>query len=184
MVTSTRLAAALALAAVASPALAAGAFGRAPVGEARLAGMRGGFVVPGGLDIAITVQSATKLNGATLFRTVFSVDRGVGELDVSDGAGDVDVKIGGGGIQAGEGVITASRSGGGARISYSAAGLEVTHLAGQAYGTIIANQRNGVAIDTSTTLGLTLRNATPFNLGSAMLRVDGLATDAGIRLTN
>jgi hypothetical protein len=70
------------------------------------------------------------------------------------------------------------------RINYSAAGLEITHLAGQAYGTIIANQRNGVSIDTSTRLDLTLRNATPSNLGSAMLRVDGLASYAGMRLTH
>ena len=180
---TVKLIAALAGLAAAFPAAAAGgAFGRPAVSDSRLGGMRGGFLLPGGLDVALTVQSVTQLNGRMLFKTEFAADEGPAELNVSNGSRDLDVRVGGGGVRTGGGNVEAVADRGGTRITYSARGLDVTHLAGIANGSIIANQRNGVSIDTATNVDLTLRNATPLNLGSTLLRVDSIAVDVATRL--
>jgi len=56
--------------------------------------------------------------------------------------------------------------------------IDVGHVFGQGFGTIIANSGNDRTIDTVTTISLGLNGTSPFNLGSAAMRVDGLAIDA------
>lgn len=58
------------------------AFAKAPVSDDALAAMRGGFALPGGLDIAVTVQSDTRVNGTLLLRSVLVVDKGAPQLRV------------------------------------------------------------------------------------------------------
>ena len=58
------------------------AFGKAPVSETELAEQRGGFVVPGGLNISIAVQTDTRVNGVLLLRSIFVADRGPAVLSV------------------------------------------------------------------------------------------------------
>ena len=48
----------------------------APVPDRVLAAQRGGFRLPTGVDVAITVRTDTAINGALVLRTVFSADRG------------------------------------------------------------------------------------------------------------
>ena len=62
--------------------LAAGADWRTPVAEPELADQRGGFRLPNGVDVAMTVQTDTAVNGAVVLRTVFAVDRGAPTLSV------------------------------------------------------------------------------------------------------
>jgi hypothetical protein len=58
-----------------------------------------------------------------------------------------------------------------------AADLTISHLVGNAFGSATANARNDATIDTQTTLSIDLRNAGPDVLGSAMLRVEGVALE-------
>ncbi len=51
-------------------------FGVAPVADVELATMRGGFRLPNGIDIALTVQTQTAIDGAIILRTVFRADQG------------------------------------------------------------------------------------------------------------
>ena len=73
-------AAALALAAV-SPAIA-NPFGKAAVAAEALDTMRGGFALPGGIDVSIAVQSDTAVNGALVLRTLFLANSGSPTLSV------------------------------------------------------------------------------------------------------
>ncbi len=51
-------------------------FDRTPVPDIELASQRGGFALPNGIDVALTVQTQTTLNGAIVLRTVFRADQG------------------------------------------------------------------------------------------------------------
>jgi len=47
-----------------------------PVLDQDLAQMRGGFSLPNGIDIALAIQTQTKIDGAIVLRTVFQADDG------------------------------------------------------------------------------------------------------------
>jgi len=47
-----------------------------------LAAQRGGFRLPNGIDVAMTVQTQTSVNGAIVLRTVFTADQGTPTLTV------------------------------------------------------------------------------------------------------
>ncbi|QKR99478.1 hypothetical protein F9288_07355 [Sphingomonas sp. CL5.1] len=66
---------------VGRPASAEAAFDN-PVDDATLASSYGKFLAPGGIDLAMSVQSSTTVNGNLVLRSVFSVDRGPGTLQV------------------------------------------------------------------------------------------------------
>ncbi|MFD1787037.1 hypothetical protein ACFSC3_05575 [Sphingomonas floccifaciens] len=58
-----------------------GAVFTAPVAsDDELAGMRGGFRLPSGIDIAMTVQTQTAIDGQIALRTVFKIDQGAPTL--------------------------------------------------------------------------------------------------------
>jgi hypothetical protein len=44
--------------------------------DAELAGQRGGFRLPNGIDVAITVQTETAIDNAVVLRSVFTIDHG------------------------------------------------------------------------------------------------------------
>ena len=54
----------------------------APLPEAVLATQRGGFRLPSGIDVAITVQTQTVVDGAIVLRTVFRADQGPPSLTI------------------------------------------------------------------------------------------------------
>ncbi|WP_277979468.1 hypothetical protein [Sphingomonas phyllosphaerae] len=54
----------------------------APVPDATLAQERGGFMLPGGIDVALTVQTQTAVDGAVVLRTVFQASQGAPTLTV------------------------------------------------------------------------------------------------------
>ena len=55
----------------------------APVlSDEMLAEQRGGFRLPSGIDVAMTVQTQSAINGAIVLRTVFEVDRGAPNLTI------------------------------------------------------------------------------------------------------
>lgn len=148
----------------------ASAFSKPPVAEADLGEMRGGFLLPNGLDVAITVQSQTIVNGAVLLRTKFVADTGPASLTVEPGSA------------AANGSVSVDNKGRGVQVSFSSADMDVRHLAGQAYGSVIANRANDVSIDSASILTIEVRNATPMNVGSTMFRIEALALDSASRL--
>lgn len=87
---------------VSAPAFAAdepAAFAVPVVADEALSEMRGGFALPGGLDIAVAVQSDTRVNGVLLLRSVFVVDKGPAALTVygrTDGAPAISMSAAGG----------------------------------------------------------------------------------------
>ena len=54
----------------------------APVADEMLANERGGFMLPNGVDVALTVQTQTAVNGAVVLRTVFQASQGAPTLTV------------------------------------------------------------------------------------------------------
>ena len=54
----------------------------APLSDAELARQRGGFRLPNGVDVALTVQTQTAVDGAVVLRTVFRADQGAPTLTV------------------------------------------------------------------------------------------------------
>jgi hypothetical protein len=171
----------------AAPAAAAGPFGKSPVSEEALASMRGGFALPGGLDVSLAVQSTTSVNGVPLLRTVFTASQGTPVLAVYGAEGGTLSQLPvdpGGAVQTPGGSVRVEGAGSGAEVILTGANLDVRHLAGDAYGAIIANRGNDVSIDTATVIDLRIDNATPLNIGSSMLRIDGIVTEAVGRLVH
>lgn len=56
--------------------MAAGAIAEPPLPDAALAKLRGGIRLPSGVDVALSVQTQTSLNGNIVLQTVFQADRG------------------------------------------------------------------------------------------------------------
>lgn len=68
---------------IAATPAAAGPFGDvAAVADAELAGMRGGFTLPNGVDIALTAQIDTAVNGLLILRSVLRLDDGPATIAV------------------------------------------------------------------------------------------------------
>ena len=60
--------------------LALGPFAATPVADEELAEHRGGFRLPGGIDVAMTIDTQTAVDGAVVLRTVFRADQGTPTL--------------------------------------------------------------------------------------------------------
>lgn len=207
--------------------LAAGPFAVVPLADDELAGHRGGFRLPGGIDVAMTIDTQTAVDGAVVLRTVFRADQGTptlttyvpraGEtvagtpaavarpagampvisydrqhgIQVTGGipAPGVSLSARPGAIPAGLETVTGDATTAGGTVSERAQGalrlveltgadLSVTHIAGGAFGAAIANMGNDRTIDTQTSVAIDLSGAGPDVLGSAMLRVQDVATQA------
>ena len=53
-----------------------------PVSDRELATQRGGFRLPNGVDVALTIQTQTSVNGALVLSTVFRADQGAPSVTV------------------------------------------------------------------------------------------------------
>lgn len=189
---------ALALAPMPTPALP----------DADLGTMRGGLALPGGVDLKLTVHSDTRVDGTTVLRTIFRADAGAPTLQVlvGDGTGSgigaaatgpavaitrdgktaelstaglTEVALAPGqAIDTVAGRVRLDSLARGARVTLQADALDVSHLVGEGLGSVIANAGDGRTIDTLTTVNIDLSGVSPEALGSAMLRVEGMALDA------
>jgi hypothetical protein len=175
----------LLLCAAAAPAAAAGPFGKAAISDAELGGIRGGFLLPGGLDVSIAVQSSTSVDGTPVLRTLFIAAAGGPSLTVfgQTGGGLTQIDTSGGGSAGSSGgAVRVEGSGSGTQVILTAPQLEVRHLVGQAVGSMVANSGNDVTIDVDTVVDIEIGNGSPLSLGPNMLRVDTLASDVAARL--
>lgn len=207
--------------------LAQSAQGAAPytapaVPDPVLADERGGFRLPNGIDVALTVQTDTAVNGALVLRTVFRADQGSptlssylpqegqtvaigraagggtaqtaptisfdarGGIQVTPGIATVaaavgtsqDVAVAAADLRDAGDAVTRDTSGAVRTVTLAGGDLSVTHFAGNAFGSAIANTGSNRAIDTATSVSIDLGQAGPDVLGSAMLRVEGVAVEA------
>ncbi|KQU53146.1 hypothetical protein ASG67_09990 [Sphingomonas sp. Leaf339] len=67
-----------------------------PLPNEVLAAQRGGFRLPSGIDVALTVQTQTAINGAVVLRSVFQADHGTPTLTVYAPRSGETVAAGGG----------------------------------------------------------------------------------------
>lgn len=233
-----------ALLAVLVPAGSAGADSTAdrkvtsPLSDEELAQVTGKFILPNGVELALTVTSDTVVNGQLILRTVLSVDQ-KSELTVfgrnqatpaasysgnggsatmapggvvitldrqsgiqtitptfavlrgstvtigsemqspqSLGLTALPLAAGGPAIQTADGSVSLQAVSGGSLVTLSGDQLAVSNLVGQSIATAIANSANDRTIDTVTNIAIDARDITPYQLGSAQLRVDSLVLDA------
>ena len=92
------------------------------------------------------------------------------------------VEAGAGTIESG--TLSASADGPVRRIELQGQEISITHLAGGAFGSAIANTGSDRTVETVTSVGIDVRNASPDNLGSTFLQVGDLAADAMARRIN
>lgn len=221
-----------ALVQVASGEPPAGPFQTERVPDSMLAAQRGGLRLPGGIDVHLSIDTVTAVDGRIVLQTVTRIaegspvvsayapaegqsvarpqrqklatasqpqvtyDRQHG-LTVTTGMPTVPVTLARGesvetaelasGLRALElnqaattpdGVVQARGESGSGGIELQGLDIRILHLTGQAFGSAIVNSGSDRAIDTQTTLSIDLRNAGPEVLGSAMLRVEDVATSA------
>ncbi len=159
----------------------------APMTVAELDAERGGFALPGGLQVAIAVVTDTRIDGRLVLRSTYRLDEGAPALQAfgRNASGElVAVDAATAAVSSPDGVISLRGQGGGTtRVDLAANGTDVSHLLGRSIGSIVANTANNRAIDVSTTIDLNLRNATPDLVGSSLLRAEALALSATAALT-
>ena len=149
----------------------------AAVPDAELATQRGGFTLPSGVDVALTVQTQTSINGALVLRTVFRADQGPAVLTTFAQRGGETVAVRDGAVTDG-GVVAETARGGQLSAALRGNDISITHLAGTAFGTAIANSGSDRTIDTQTNVGIDLHNAGAMLQASAALRVEDVANAA------
>ncbi|MEP0189469.1 MAG: hypothetical protein ABJP70_02670 [Erythrobacter sp.] len=149
---------------VAAPVAAQSPFGDvAAMDDVALADERGGFELPGGMDLDFAVLQETRIDGALVLRSTYTLtDTGpiVSVEQVSENA-DLDV----------------IEDENGSRVSIALDGTRVSHLAGQATGSVILNTGNNRIIDTVTTVDLDLSRMAVGQVGSLIPRIGDLAQD-------
>jgi hypothetical protein len=157
----------LALAALAFPAnaqaVASGLFDAPKMTDEELAAQRGGFELPGGIQIALAARITTDVDGVRLLYTV---------LQFSPTGNSAAAQIAG---QEASGLDPH-----GASVVATLPGLTVEHIIGQRIGSVISNTADNRIIDHQVSIDLSLSNVQPLGIGSAVFRVQSLGIDAGI----
>lgn len=144
-------------------AVATGLFDARAMTDAELAAQRGGFELPGGIQVALAARIATDVDGVRLLYTV---------LQLSKPGDSATAQIGGK-----EAIGLDPR---GATVVATLPGLTVEHTVGQRISSLIANTADNRIIDHQVSIDLSLDNVPPLGIGSAVFRVQSLGVDAGI----
>jgi hypothetical protein len=172
----------VALALLALPAIASASPFKTAVGDPALAQIRGGFTLPGGLEVRLGIDTQTRIDGQLVLQSTFKIDQGPPRFVVQarNAAGDLmptEIRVEQS-VIAKDGVLTLTRAGANTRLLLDGQQTDVTHLIEGGTGSIVTNIADNRAIDVVTTIGLQIDNAQPELLGSSLLRVETLALDA------
>lgn len=137
-------------------ALAPAQYDLPPVPDRELAEQRGGFRLPSGIDVAMTVQTQTAVNGAVVLSTAFRVDQGVPTLTVYT-------------PRAGEMV---------------ASGVSTSAVAAARAPSVTYDGRNGIQVTPGAAMpGIAIAGGSTDAVPQGLVAVDaaaGVATDAGL----
>lgn len=150
--------------------------------DAALATMRGGTLLPNGLNVTIGIDIQTRVNGELAVHTVLSSDASaVQALQVSSGdPGQAPITVDAAALATTHGALGFSRDQRGAVVTLRSDTLVVQHLLGAATGVVVANTADNRSIDTVTTIGIELEGAWPVAT-NAMFSIGAIAADAAAR---
>lgn len=152
------------LAIMAAPAAAQSPFDDVvAMDDSQLAEERGGFSLPGGIELDMTIRQETSVDGELLLRSsyVLSDDGPVVSFEqVSEGF-----------------TVTAVEEEAGGRIVIEMPGTQVSHLMGRATGSIIENTADNRTISTITTVDLDLSRMEVGSIGSLIPTLGSLAVE-------
>ncbi len=154
----------LLLALVAAPAAAQSPFGdAAAMDDAELAEARGGFLMPGGIDLDFAILQETRVDGELVLRSSYTLaDTGpVVSVEQVSGTGRVET-------------LANER---GSEVTINLEGSRITHLAGNLTGSVIANVADNRTITTVTSVDIDLSRTAVGQVGSLIPTLGTLARD-------
>lgn len=149
---------------LAAPAAAQSPFGDAVAMEdAALAKERGGFILPGGIDLDFAIFQETSVDGEIVLRSSYVLDE-TGPVVSVEQVSDT-------------GNVTAVEDASGSEVSISFEGTRISHLAGDRTGSVIANTADNRTISTVTTVDIDLSRTAVGQIGSLIPRLGTLARE-------
>lgn len=160
-------------------------FDSAPLDDEELAAARGGFTLPGGVQIDFGATLTTSVDGVRQLQTTLQLTQ-LGLVPTSvrgpDFAVDVEgTRDGAGDSQSGV-TMTVGTSPNGPPASLVAsveqADLLIRHVVNSQISSLIVNTGDNRVIENDLTINLRLDNVAPLSLGSLGLRLDTMAMDA------
>ena len=149
---------------VAAPVAAQSPFGDiAAMDDTVLAQERGGFTLPGGIELDMAIIQETSIDGELVLRSSYTL---------ADGGPVVSIE------QVSQGVsVQTEGDNRGSRVTIEVPGTQVSHLAGRATGSVITNTANDRSISTMTTIDLDLSNMEVGSIGSLIPTLGTLARE-------
>ncbi|MDP1027659.1 hypothetical protein Q5H91_10575 [Sphingomonas sp. KR1UV-12] len=148
-----------------------------PMGGARSGGGTENAATPtmaGGVSVLFDRRTGTQI----VMPSVGTV-RGTtgGAQPVPAGVVPLVLTAGGPAVATADGTVTLTQLPNGSRVSLAGDQIDITHLVGQSVATAISNAGNDRTIDTVTTIGIDLHDATALAMGAAAMKVDALVSD-------
>ncbi|MBI0477239.1 hypothetical protein D9601_17970 [Sphingomonas sp. MA1305] len=132
----------------------------------------------GALASGVSVLFDRRTGAQITVPTVSTVRTGtVGAADSQPGLVPLAIVAGGPAVQTPDGLVTLTSLANGSQVTLAGDQIGIAHLVGQSVATAVLNAGNDRTIDTVTTIGVTLHDATALTMGSAALKMDVLAAD-------
>ena len=152
------------LAFLAAPAAAQSPFGDVTaLDDSLLAEERGGFSLPGGIELDMTIRQETSIDGQLVLRSSYLLSETGPVVSIEQ-------------VSEGLAVTTVEEETGG-RIVIEMPGTQVSHLMGRATGSVIENTADNRVISTITTIDLDLSRMEVGSIGSLIPTLGSLAVD-------
>ena len=155
-------------------------FASEPLDDEELAEARGGFTLPGGIEVAFGAMITTSVGGNPLLQTTMQLtDQGwsaTGQF-----ASGVPVQIAGATASAGgNGVVITPVGSTGAPVTLTVeqSDLFVQHAFGDRISSLVVNTADNQMITNQVSIYLQLDNVNPLAIGSAGFQVEALGVDA------
>ncbi|MEP2735375.1 MAG: hypothetical protein ABJP34_03675 [Erythrobacter sp.] len=135
----------------------------AAMDDAELADERGGFLLPGGIDLDMVIAQETSIDGELVLRSSYVLAEGAPIVSIEHVSQGV--------LATTEGNDTRMR------VTIEVPGTEVSHLMGRATGSVIANTADNRTISTITTVDLDLSRMDVGSIGSLQPNLGLLALE-------
>jgi hypothetical protein len=133
------------------------------------------------LDRRSGIQTVTPTYGVSASPNVATTP-GAANDAAAQGLTLLPIHSGGPAVATAHGHVSLSTTDRGSQVTLAGDQLGVAHIVGQYIATAIVNSANDRTIDTVTNVNIDLRDASPYMVGSAMLRIDGLAQSVAVGL--
>lgn len=149
---------------VAAPVAAQSPFGEiAAMDNTALAQERGGFTLPGGIELDMAILQETSIDGELVLRSSYVLSETGPVVSIEQVSQGVSVQTAGDDTNS--------------RVTIEVPGTQVSHFAGRATGSVITNTADNRTISTVTTIDLDLSNMDVGSIGSLVPTLGTLARD-------